>query len=102
MAASATFALKAGVWFRRGRRCMISPESQATSVPAVRQKFHLSPCPKFRDQLFDHLHNEARQMLLRKPLVHGGRQQESSLPINRAEVIHQKAALVMRESIRRF
>jgi hypothetical protein len=41
-------------------------------------------------------------MLLRKPLVHGGRQQESSLPINRAEVAHQKAALVMRESTRRF
>src|SRR3954469_1445273 len=52
MAASATFALKAGVWFRRGRRCMVSPDSQATSVPAVRQKFHLSSCPKFRDQLW--------------------------------------------------
>jgi len=31
---------------------MVSPDSQATSVPAVRQKFHLSSCPKFRDQLF--------------------------------------------------
>jgi len=29
-AASATLALKAGVWFRRGRLCMISPDSQAT------------------------------------------------------------------------
>jgi len=27
----------------------------------------------------DHLHNEARQMLLRKPFVHGGRQQKPSL-----------------------
>src|SRR5208282_2936306 len=42
----------------------------------------------------DHLHNEARQMLLRKPFVHGGRQQKPSLPINRTEVAHQKAALV--------
>jgi hypothetical protein len=29
MAARATFALKAGVWFRRGRRFMVSPDSQA-------------------------------------------------------------------------
>src|SRR5205085_2910085 len=33
MAASATFALKAGVWFRRARRCMVSPDSQATACP---------------------------------------------------------------------
>src|SRR5260370_12357368 len=31
MAAKATFALKAGVWFRRGRLCMVSPDSQATA-----------------------------------------------------------------------
>jgi transposase len=37
---TATFALKAGVWFRRG---------------AVRQKLHLSPCTDFRDRLFTHL-----------------------------------------------
>src|SRR3990172_1545212 len=29
MAASATFALKAGVWFRRGRRFIVSPDSRA-------------------------------------------------------------------------
>src|SRR2546430_9561301 len=33
MAASVTFALKAGVWFRRGRRCMVSPDSQAIACP---------------------------------------------------------------------
>src|SRR4030081_563381 len=33
MAASATFALKAGVWFRRARRCMVSPDSQAIACP---------------------------------------------------------------------
>jgi hypothetical protein len=31
--ASATFALKAGVWFRRGRLLMISPDSQGTACP---------------------------------------------------------------------
>src|SRR6516164_1268621 len=33
MAASATFALKAGVCFRRGRLIMVSPDSQATACP---------------------------------------------------------------------
>ena len=33
MAASATFALKAGVWFWRGRLLMVSPESQGTACP---------------------------------------------------------------------
>jgi hypothetical protein len=33
MAASATFALKAGVWFRRGRLLMVAPDSQATACP---------------------------------------------------------------------
>src|SRR5215471_16966804 len=33
IAAIATFALKAGVWFRRGRRFMVSPDSQAPACP---------------------------------------------------------------------
>src|ERR1035437_3063362 len=33
MAASATFALKAGVWFRRGRLLMVSPDSRGTACP---------------------------------------------------------------------
>src|SRR5438309_4471767 len=33
MAASATFALKAGVWFRRGRLIMVSPDSLGTACP---------------------------------------------------------------------
>jgi hypothetical protein len=33
MAARATFALKAGVWFRGGRRFMVSPDSQAPACP---------------------------------------------------------------------
>src|SRR4051812_15812496 len=31
MAASATFALKAGVWFRRGRLLIVSPDSLGTA-----------------------------------------------------------------------
>src|SRR5580700_7365983 len=33
MAASATFALKIGVWFRRGRLFMVSPDSLGTACP---------------------------------------------------------------------
>src|SRR5437868_14541797 len=51
MAASATFALKAGVWFRRGLLLIVSPDSLGTTVPAVRQKLHLSSCADFRDRL---------------------------------------------------
>ena len=50
MAASATFALKAGVWFRRGRLLIVSPDSRRT-VPAVRQKLHSTVRADFRSQL---------------------------------------------------
>src|SRR5947208_14783863 len=33
MAESATFALKAGVWFRRGRLFIVSPDSLGTACP---------------------------------------------------------------------
>ncbi len=33
MAANATFALNAGVWFRRARLLIVSPESAATACP---------------------------------------------------------------------
>jgi hypothetical protein len=33
MAESATFALKAGVWFRRGRLLIVSPESLGAACP---------------------------------------------------------------------
>src|SRR6476469_1802189 len=33
MAASATFALKAGVWFRRARLLIVSPDSLGTACP---------------------------------------------------------------------
>ena len=40
-----TFALKAGEWFRRGLLLIAAPDSR-TSVPVVRQKFHLPHRPK--------------------------------------------------------
>jgi hypothetical protein len=49
-AANATFALKAAVWFRRGRRVIVAPHfchlngRQGTTL-------HLSRCPNFRIQL---------------------------------------------------
>src|ERR1700722_10206980 len=33
MAANATFALKAGEWFRRGRLLIVSPDSRGTACP---------------------------------------------------------------------
>ena len=33
MAASATFALKVAVWFRRGRLLIVSPDSRGTACP---------------------------------------------------------------------
>ena len=49
-AAKATFALKAGVWFRRGRlRHRLS--CAAAILAAVRQKLHLSRCPDFPSHL---------------------------------------------------
>ena len=66
---------------RRKSPGMIGCRARAAITAAHRQKV----------EPVDHLHNEPRQMLPRKPLVHGGRQQKSSLPINRAEVAHQQA-----------
>jgi len=43
--------LKAGVWFRRGRLVMISPDTAAI-LAALSQKIHLSPCQDSRGQLY--------------------------------------------------
>jgi hypothetical protein len=40
MAASATFALKAGVWFRRGRLLIISPVQQPSWLLSGRNPTH--------------------------------------------------------------
>jgi hypothetical protein len=48
-AASATFALKAAVWFRRGRLFMVSPV--AAIIAVVRQKLHLSTYSNLRARL---------------------------------------------------
>src|SRR4030081_2169742 len=43
MAASATFALKAGVWFRRGRLLIVSPDSLGTACPLSGRKSTYRP-----------------------------------------------------------
>ena len=47
MASKATLALKAGLWFRRGRLVMVSPV--AAKYAAIRQKFHLSRLSSFSE-----------------------------------------------------
>src|SRR5215467_1020120 len=44
----------------------VSPDSRAESLPAVRQKFHLTPCAKIRDHLSIHHRACARQLKLKK------------------------------------
>ena len=51
-------------------------------------------------QPLDHLHNEPRQMLLRKPLVHRRRQQKPGLPIDLAKIAHRRTGINAGESIR--
>jgi hypothetical protein len=48
-AARATFALKAGEWFRRGRLVIVS--WSPAILAAIRQKLHLSRCSDFQSQL---------------------------------------------------
>src|SRR5690554_1099804 len=50
MAANATFALNAGVWFRRGRLLTMCSYSQGYHA-WVRSPIHLRGCPKFWDHL---------------------------------------------------
>src|SRR5215813_12637379 len=47
MAAKATFALKAGVWFRRGRRFMVAPDSQAPACPLSGRNSTYRPVQNF-------------------------------------------------------
>jgi hypothetical protein len=70
MAAIATFALKAGLWFRRGRFVMVAPRFSAIFLPISSRSTTQSPCPVFQSHLSD-LH------------MTGGRTN------NRAEVSHQ-------------
>src|SRR5271166_4666156 len=65
MAASATFALKAGVWFRRGRLLIISPVQQPF-LALVRQKSHLSGCPDSPGHLCRTVSREVAHTVRRK------------------------------------
>src|ERR1700692_4231620 len=61
MAASAAFALKPGVWFRRGRLLIVSPNSLGTACPlsgrnSTYRPVQISETGSVRDwlQVFDH------------------------------------------------
>jgi hypothetical protein len=54
MAAKATFALKAGVWLRRVRFVIFTPDSPREILAAVRQKIQLAYCPDSRSHLYNH------------------------------------------------
>jgi hypothetical protein len=60
MAVKATFALKAGVWFRRVRFVMISPDSQQPS-PLSGRKSTYQPCPDSPSQLCEQLLQAAQR-----------------------------------------
>ena len=61
-----------------------------------RSRTAITPAHRAKVEPVDHLHNEARQMFLRQPLVHRRRQQKSGLSINRPEVAHRQEALITR------
>ena len=63
-------ALKAGVWFRRGRLVIVSPRFAGHNVPAVRQKLHLSSCA---------------DLALRSMLRKGGHEYEKGDPAGRGK-----------------
>jgi hypothetical protein len=44
--------LNAGVWFRRGLLLIENSCLAGKTVPAVRQKIHLTNCPNLRDRLY--------------------------------------------------
>ena len=63
---SATLALKAGVWFRRGRLCMVSPDSQATAcLPSGRNSTYrpvqISETSSTLDRIHHALYVECRE-----------------------------------------
>jgi hypothetical protein len=51
MAAIATFALKAGLWFRRGRLNMVAPRFPAIFLPISSGFTTQRPCPDFPSHL---------------------------------------------------
>src|SRR5580692_8574888 len=76
MAESATFALKAGVWFRRGRLLIVSPDSRGTACPlsgrnSTYRPVQISAAGSIRCAL-EAIDNEAIDRLCLIGLVHRG------------------------------
>src|SRR5438552_10839178 len=68
MAASATFALKVGVWFRRGRLFMVSPDSLGTACPlsarnSTYRPVQISETSSIRKTVFARSYGRARDVI---------------------------------------
>src|SRR5258707_15501205 len=86
MAASATFALKVGVWFRRGRLFMVSPDSLGTACPLSGRNSTYRPVQIFETSSFRHL--ETSQVLQRFYRVVVNKINVSRVPAGKHEPIH--------------
>ena len=85
------------------RRIAINKNAQQHSrMIRRRSRAAITAAHRAKVEPLDHIHNETRQMLLRKPLVHGWRKQKPSLSINRAKVAHRQESVTTRESILPF
>src|ERR1017187_1087164 len=82
---------------KHARRIAINKNAQQHSrMIRRRPRPAITAAHRAKVEPLDHIHNETRQMLLWKPLVHGWR---TSLSINRAKVAHRQASVTMRESM---
>src|SRR5450759_1260827 len=88
---------------KHARRITVNKNAQQHSrMIRRRSRAAITAAHRAKVEPLDHIHNETRQMLLWKPLVHGWRKQKSSLSINRAKVAHRAASVTMRESMLPF
>src|SRR5450759_223134 len=88
---------------KHARRIAINKNAQQHSrMIRRRSRAAITAAHRAKVEPLDHFHNETRQMLLWKPLVHGWRKQKPSLSINRAKVAHRQASVTMRESMLPF
>src|SRR5215470_12082092 len=79
MAARATFALKAGVWFRRGRLLMVAPDSQAQRARCQAEIPLIALC-RFPEPALTYGHGKQQKRLLQRYAAHA-----RSLPLRSAD-----------------
>jgi len=80
---------------KHARRIAVNQKAeQHRRTIGLRAGAAIIPAHRAKVEPVDHLHDEARQMPLRNPFVHGRRQQKSGVPVNRAEVGHRHTPVV--------